>query len=135
MPRWRRTGLVVLVCAVSLTGCATLGERESAASRAALRFEESVRHADWSRACAALAPQTRQELTESARTSCVKALPEGQLPYAGALRESKVYGQQAQVVLSTDTLFLSAFPTGWLITAAGCEPRPHQPYQCKVKGG
>ncbi|MDT7841814.1 hypothetical protein RQC66_13825 [Streptomyces justiciae] len=135
MPPWRRTALMVLVCAAGLSGCATLGERETAASRAALRFERSVRQADWSRACAALAPQTRQELTESAKTSCVKALPDEELPYAGALRGSEVYGQQAQVVLTTDTLFLSAFPTGWLITAAGCEPRPHQPYQCKVKGG
>ncbi|NUO46574.1 MAG: hypothetical protein HOV82_31625 [Streptomyces sp.] len=135
MPPWRRTGLMVLVCAVSLTGCATLGERESAASRAALRFERSVRQADWSRACAALAPQTRRELTQSAKAPCVKALAEEQLPYAGALRGSEVYGQQAQVVLTTDTLFLSSFPTGWLITAAGCEPRSQQPYQCQVKGG
>jgi len=135
VPPWRRTGLMVLACAVCLTGCATLGERESAASRAALRFERSVRQADWPRACAALAPQTRQELTESAKAPCAKALAEEKLPYAGALRGSEVYGQQAQVVLTTDTLFLSSFPTGWLITAAGCEPRSQQPYQCQVKGG
>ena len=126
---------MVFACAVCLTGCSTLGERETAASRAALRFEQSVRQADWSRACTALAPQTRQELMQSEKSSCAKALPGQQLPYAGAVRGSEVYGQQAQVVLNSDTLFLSAFPAGWLITAAGCEPRHHQPYQCKVRGG
>ncbi|MEU8984383.1 hypothetical protein [Streptomyces sp. NPDC048309] len=126
---------MAVVCAVCLTGCSTLGEREAAASRAALRFEESVRQADGTRACAALAPETRQELEESAKMACAKALFEEQLSHAGAVRGVQVYGQQARVVLNTDTLFLSAFPAGWKITAAGCVPRPHQPYQCQVKGG
>lgn len=119
----------------SLTGCSTLGEREDAASRAAVRFEESVRRADASRACAALAPETRQEVEQSAESPCAKALPGEQLSYAGAVRGVHVYGRQAQVVLAGDTLFLSVFPGGWRVTAAGCVPRPRQPYQCKVKGG
>ncbi|QTD98409.1 hypothetical protein S1361_13700 [Streptomyces cyanogenus] len=135
LPRWRRTGLTAFLCAVCLTGCATLGERETAASRAAVRFEESVRRGDGPRGCAALAPQTRQEVEQSAESPCAKALPDEQLPYGGAVREVQVYGRQAQVVLDGDTVFLSAFPAGWLITAAGCVPRPEQPYQCKVKGG
>ncbi|MEV5173259.1 hypothetical protein AB0L10_19730 [Streptomyces flaveolus] len=135
MPCWRRTGLAALLCAVCLSGCATLGERETAASRAAVRFEESVRRADGPRGCAALAPETRQEVEQSAESSCAKALPQERLPYGGAVRGVRVYGRQAQVVLDRDTLFLSAFPAGWLVTAAGCVPRPEQPYQCKVKGG
>ncbi|MFD5796090.1 hypothetical protein ACFWIO_21640 [Streptomyces diastatochromogenes] len=123
------------VCAVCLTGCSTLDEREVAASRAALRFEERVRQQDGARACAALAPETRQELEQSAKTTCARALFEEQLTQAGSVREVQVYGQQAWVVLNADTLFLSAFPTGWKITAAGCVPRPHQPYQCQIKGG
>jgi hypothetical protein len=39
------------------------------------------------------------------------------------------------VVLERDTVFLSRFPTGWKVTAAGCVPRPGRPYQCAVKGG
>ncbi|MFF5531552.1 hypothetical protein ACFY71_03600 [Streptomyces cinerochromogenes] len=135
LPCWRRSGLTAIVCAVCLTGCATLGERETAASRAAVRFEESVRRADGPRGCAALAPETRQEVEQSAESPCAKALPDEQLPYGGAVRDVQVYGRQAQVVLDGDTVFLSAFPAGWLITAAGCVPRPEQPYQCKVKGG
>ncbi|WP_340373881.1 hypothetical protein U5640_00950 [Streptomyces sp. SS7] len=120
---------------VCLTACSTLGEREAAASRAAQRFEESIRHSDGIRACAALAPDTRQEVEESAGTPCAQALLDEQPSPAGAVREVQVYGRQAQVVLAADTLFLSAFPSGWKITAAGCTPRPRRPYQCQVKGG
>lgn len=122
-------------CAVCLTACSTLGAREAAASQAALRFEESIQRADGTRACAALAPETRQELLESAKMPCAKAVFEEHLSHAGAVREVQVYGQQARVVLAADTLFLSAFPSGWKITAAGCTPRPQQPYQCQIKGG
>jgi hypothetical protein len=130
--RWRRALLAALT--VCLAGCATLGEREAAVSRAALRFTESVRQADGPRACAALAPTTRQELEQSAKSPCPKALLEEQLSYGGPVRSVQVYGQQARVVLDGDTLFLSSFPSGWRITAAGCEPRPGQPYDCQVKG-
>jgi hypothetical protein len=126
---------MAVACTVCLSSCSTLGEREAAASRAAARFEESVRRADGARACAALAPETRQEVQQSARMPCVKALFEQQVAPAGAVREVQVYGRQARVVLAADTLFLSVFPAGWKITAAGCKPRPHQPYQCQIKGG
>lgn len=135
LARWRWAGFAVFACAVGLAGCGTLGEREAAASKAALRFEESVRRADGTRACADLAPRTRQELEQSAKTGCAEAFREEQLSYGGSVREVRVYGQQAQVVLDADTLFLSASPAGWKITAAGCAPRPRQPYQCQVKGG
>ncbi|MEU8865117.1 hypothetical protein [Streptomyces umbrinus] len=46
-----------------------------------------------------------------------------------------VYGNQARAVLSSDTLFLSRFTSGWKVVAAGCEPRPQEPYQCRIKGG
>ncbi|MEU6091635.1 hypothetical protein ABZ865_33640 [Streptomyces sp. NPDC047085] len=126
---------MTIVCAVFLVGCSTLGEREAAASGAALRFEESVRQGEGARACAALAPETRRELEESAKTACVKALLDERLPRAGAVRGVQVYGRQARVVLAADTLFLSFFPAGWKITAADCVPRPQQPYQCQIKGG
>ncbi|MEU6669095.1 hypothetical protein [Streptomyces sp. NPDC046727] len=135
MARWRSSGLMAVACAVCLTGCSTLGEREGTASRAALRFEENIRQVDGTRACAALAPETRQELEQSAKAGCAKALLEEKLPDGGPVREVQVYGQQAQVVLNGDTLFLSSFPAGWKITAAGCTPRPRQPYQCQIKGG
>jgi hypothetical protein len=72
---------------------------------------------------------------ESAGSPCAEAFLDEHLSYGGTVRRVRVYGRQAQVVLDTDTLFLSVFPSGWKITAAGCVPRPGQPYQCKVKGG
>ncbi|MEU6064946.1 hypothetical protein ABZ864_10745 [Streptomyces sp. NPDC047082] len=51
------------------------------------------------------------------------------------MREVQVYGRRARVVLNADTLFLSVFPAGWKVTAAGCVPRSQQPYQCQIKGG
>jgi hypothetical protein len=126
---------MAVACAVCLSACSTLGEREAAASQAVVRFEESVRRSDGTRACAALAPQTRQELQQSAKRPCAEALFEEQLSPAGAVRGVQVYGRQARVNLAGDTLFLSVFPSGWKITAAGCVPRLGRPYQCQIKGG
>ncbi|CUW28364.1 hypothetical protein [Streptomyces reticuli] len=92
--------------AVRLTGCATPRERQTAAARAAVRFAEGVRRADGPRGCAgarvhgcaALAPRTRQEIEQSARSPCAQPLPEERLPYGGAIRDVEVHGRQAQVV-------------------------------------
>ncbi|MGA4844163.1 hypothetical protein [Streptomyces sp. G45] len=119
----------------ALTGCGTLAEREDAAGAAAARFAGSLRAADAGRACAALAPGTVEELEESAGQPCVRALPDAGLPPAGGVRHVDVYGGQARVVTERDTLFLSSFPGGWKITAAGCVPRADKPYRCLIKGG
>lgn len=57
------------------------------------------------------------------------------MPADGRVRHVDVYGNQARAVLAADTLFLSRFPDGWKVTAAGCEERPDKPYQCEIKGG
>ncbi|MET7617963.1 hypothetical protein [Streptomyces sp. NPDC005408] len=119
---------------MALTGCAAVAEREQAASRAAERFESSLRKSDGVAACTALAPGTLEEFEDSAEAKCPAAVTAAQLPDAGAVRLVDVYGRQARVVLHGDTLFLSAFPDGWKITAAGCAPRGGQPYKCIVKG-
>ncbi len=84
-----------------------------------------------------LAPGTREELEETARSRCPPALEDLGLPSAREVRRVDVYGGQARVVLDSDTLFLSSFPDGWKVVAAGCEPRPESevPYRCDLKGG
>ncbi|MDK0523889.1 hypothetical protein [Streptomyces sp. ML-6] len=56
-------------------------------------------------------------------------------PAGGPARTVDVYGRQARVVLTSDTLFLSQFADGWKVVAAGCRPLTGRPYQCSVKGG
>ncbi|MEU5776434.1 hypothetical protein ABZ819_24430 [Streptomyces venezuelae] len=128
------------VVAMTLLGCALVGcgagidAREDAASRAAARFEASLRAPDAARGCAALAPGTFDELERSAEQPCAKALPDAEIPLSTGVRHVDVYGRQARVVTDRDTLFLSSFPDGWKVTAAGCTPRPDKPYQCQIKG-
>lgn len=139
----------LLVLPAVLSGCGGVQEREDAAAAAVFRFQESLRASDTARGCAALAPGTRDELEQTAELPCARALPDAGLPDAGPpdagrpdagrpatddVRVVDVYGRQARVVTRRDTLFLSAFPGGWKITAAGCTKRPNMPYQCLVKG-
>lgn len=85
--------------------------------------------------CASLAPDTRSELEDSKKAACAAALAADELPPGGPVRTVDVYGRQARVVLASDTLFLSQFPSGWKVVAVGCTPQPGRPYQCTVKGG
>ncbi|WP_244190334.1 hypothetical protein [Streptomyces caeruleatus] len=118
------------------TGCgAAAGERGDAASAAATGFTAALQRADGRQACALLAPSTLDELEKSEQTSCDRAVIQEQLPAGDTVRTVDVYGDQARVVLTDDTLFLAHVPTGWKVTAAGCTPRPRQPYDCTVKGG
>lgn len=73
-------------------------------------------------------------MEDSGQKPCAAALGEEQLPAEGAVRAVEVYGRQAMVTLERDTLFLSQFPGGWRVVAAGCVPNTDKPYRCQVKG-
>ncbi|GAA3115992.1 hypothetical protein ACFQ0X_40735 [Streptomyces rectiviolaceus] len=138
--RGARPGALAAVLLAALSGCGSVQEREDSAAAAVSRFQESLRASDTARGCAALAPGTRDELEQTAELPCTRALPDAGLPGAGLPEADDVsvvdvYGRQARVVTNRDTLFLSSFPGGWKITAAGCAERPGMPYQCLVKGG
>ncbi|MFE9394400.1 hypothetical protein [Streptomyces flavidovirens] len=122
---------------LALSGCSSVGVREDAAAAAALRFEKNLRGGRVLSGCDGLAPGTREELEETARSRCPPALEDLGLPSAREVRRVDVYGGQARVVLDLATLFLSSFPGGWKVVAAGCEPRPESevPYRCDLKGG
>ncbi|MFE9442300.1 hypothetical protein ACFYO2_25605 [Streptomyces sp. NPDC006602] len=130
---WRVAVAVVLAGAVS--ACGTVSERRDEVRDAAIAFEKAVDDGAYGRMCTALAPGTVQELEQSAGSPCAKALSEESLASGGAPRVVDVYGNQARAVFATDTLFLSRFAAGWKVVAAGCSPRPEQPYQCRIKGG
>ncbi|KUF16373.1 hypothetical protein AT728_11135 [Streptomyces silvensis] len=120
---------------LALTGCGGAGERGAEASAAAAAFEQVLADRDRTALCAALAPETRGEVENSEKKPCVDAIGAQDIPAGGAVRSVDVYGRQARAVLASDTLFLSQFPDGWKVVAAGCQPRPDRPYQCTVKGG
>lgn len=123
--------LPLLPALVLLSGC---GNRTSAARSAAAAFERAWRDHDARAVCAALAPGTRSEVEADGRTACPRAVGAISLPLAGRARTVNVHGRQARVVLTSDTLFLSLFPGGWKVVAAGCSARPDKPYACVIKG-
>ncbi|MFC7794786.1 hypothetical protein [Streptomyces cinereoruber] len=86
-------------------------------------------------ACAVLAPDTRSELEETEKKACPVGIAAEQLPAGGPVSTVNVYGRQARVVFKSDTLFLSRFPDGWKVVAAGCVPESGRPYRCAIKGG
>ena len=46
----------------------------------------------------------------------------------------EIWGGNAQVKLTGDTLFLSETSAGWRITSAACTPQAEAPYDCEVDG-
>jgi hypothetical protein len=136
--RWRYGALVAALAATVLAvtaGCGAPSGLSEGASAAATEFARALRQGDGEAACAVLAPRTREELEQSERTPCDRAVTQEQLPDGDTVRTVDVYGDQARVVLTGDTVFLSHFSSGWKVTAAGCRPRPEQPYDCMVEGG
>lgn len=130
-----RVSLLLVALTCPLAACGSTDGREADVSAAATSFERALRGGDPTAVCAALAPQTRRETEESERKPCADAVAGLNLPAGEPLDGVDVYGRQARAVLASDTLFLSQFPDGWKIVAAGCRPRSGQPYQCAVKGG
>ncbi|GGM99591.1 hypothetical protein GCM10009721_28290 [Terrabacter tumescens] len=127
-------GLLLLPVVLLLAGCSGQGGAESQnAVDAALRFATAVQ-GDAGTACDLLAPGTRQEL-EDQDGPCPTALPDQNLPRASGPGEAEVYGKDAIVRLSGDTIFLARFDEGWRVTAAGCvDAGKDKPYSCSVKG-
>ncbi|WP_164704349.1 hypothetical protein [Blastococcus litoris] len=121
--------LVLVPGAVVLAGCASTEAAE--VERVATSFEDTGGRA--AERCDLLAPATRAALEDSGSAACADVVAD--LPLGGGTVESvEVWGGQAQVRLSGDTLFLTQTGSGWRITAAVCRPRAEAPYDCEVDG-
>ncbi|MGW0710343.1 hypothetical protein ACWD4G_31050 [Streptomyces sp. NPDC002643] len=140
---WRWWWGAVTAALVLTTGCGAVEGRRTAAEDAALTFERALGARDGAALCAVLAPGVREEVEQSAGAACAEGVLTEEIPSAvpggvtgtDGAEQVDVSGRQARVVFAADTLFLSQFSTGWKVVAAGCAPRPGQPYQCVLKGG
>ncbi|MGA5407601.1 hypothetical protein ACPCSC_10105 [Streptomyces lavendulocolor] len=125
---------LLLPVGLTLTGCSVPPDEIRAVSAAAAAFAARDRASDTSAACRHLAPETREELAADPGPTCAAGLAEADLPDAGEVRGTEVYGREARVELDQDTYFLTSFADGWKVSAAGCTPRLRKPYRCLVKG-
>jgi hypothetical protein len=57
-----------------------------------------------------------------------------QLPiHGGDVQSVEVWGRDAQVRLTGDTLFLAETHAGWRVIAAACRPQRDAPYEYEVQ--
>ncbi|MGY1772700.1 hypothetical protein [Blastococcus sp. SYSU D00813] len=124
-----RTGAAAVVAAAALSGCA--GMQEPEVEDVATAFADPG--GDPVERCDLLAEATRAALESGGSAPCPEVI--GDLPLAAGTVESvEVWGGDAQVRTSEDTLFLTETPDGWRVSAAACEPRGEAPYDCEVEG-
>ncbi|MGY1813732.1 hypothetical protein [Blastococcus sp. SYSU D00820] len=125
----RTTALGAAVgAALALGGCAELQEPD--VEHTATSFADAS--ADAALRCALLAPETLRALELDEESPCAQAI--GEVPLGGGPVESvEVWGEEAQVRLSGDTLFLTRTPDGWRVTAASCTPAGEGRYDCRLE--
>jgi hypothetical protein len=81
--------------------------------------------------CAVLAPAALASLERDG--PCTATVGES-APSGGQVLQTSVWGDEAQVRLSRDTLFLTRTGAGWRVVAAGCTPNGDLPYVCRLEG-
>lgn len=130
MHRIRRSSLLVLAAAaVVLTACASSHQPE--VERIAGTFEDPS--ADPEERCDLLVPATRAAFEQSEGAPCTEAIEQLGLE-GGSVESVEIWGGDAQVKLTGDTVFLTETSLGWRITSAACRPQPDEPYDCEVDG-
>jgi len=78
---------------------------------------------------------TVTQLVQAAGEPCASAIIEEELPEPGPVEKSSSFGTMAEITYAADTMFLTEFPGGWKVMAAGCAPVPGHPYDCQLQGG
>jgi hypothetical protein len=114
--------------ALLLSGCSSAERPE--VERVATTFENSS--ADAQERCDLLAPSTLEQLEEQLEKPCAEGI--GDVPLEGGdVQGVEVWGGDAQVKLSGDTVFLTQTATGWRVAAAVCTAQTEGPYDCEVE--
>jgi hypothetical protein len=122
--------VAAVVAALMLSGCGSLDA--DAVENVASTFADGG--TDAATRCGLLAPKTLDALVEDEGAACEDAI--GDVPVGtGALTSVEVWGEEAQVKLADDTLFLTRTFAGWRVMAAACTPQgAEQPYDCRLEG-
>jgi hypothetical protein len=131
MRMWR-TVSISMAAGVLASGCSSTQQGE--VEQVAERLHAAVQAADGAAACELLSEEAQEELQDSG-DSCEVAILEAGLSPNGRVEKVSVYDTSGQVRYDDDVVFLSEFPDGWKVIAAGCEKRAAAPYDCSVHGG
>ena len=111
--------LVSVVCAqLAAVGCA--GADDADVEQVAARFHDALAAQDGAAACALLAQPSRDELEQAAGKPCAQAILHEDVPAGAGEAHVEVYGTMGQVRWEGETTFLTRYPQGWLVLAAGC---------------
>lgn len=137
-PRPHRTLIIgstalAVVLGGALSGCA--GATDDDVARAADAFHAALSDRDGAAACASLSPATASELAKNSGKPCRKAILSETVPVPAAPGTVALYDTAGQVHYEREVVFLSEFPDGWKVVAAGCTPNPPGPYDCLIKAG
>ncbi|RVX38336.1 hypothetical protein EDD27_0632 [Nonomuraea polychroma] len=123
-----RSLLILLASLAMAAGCAA---DTASPARVAERFHALIAANQDESACGMLAPKTAEKLPDPGQ-SCADALRELRFGPGGVVTSVSVWGDEAQVRMAGDTLFLHRFSSGWRVKAAGCKPVRDLPYDCEV---
>jgi hypothetical protein len=122
------TSLVLSSAVLLLTGCSSAQQAD--VEQIATTFADTS--GDPGTRCDLLLPATLDSLEKSESAPCRDAI--AQLPIDGGdVQSVEVWGRDAQVRLSGDTLFLTETHVGWRVVAAACRPQRDAPYECEVE--
>jgi hypothetical protein len=129
--RFRLLPLGALVLAASACG----SSQDAPAREAAVQFYSAVADRDGAVACGLLAPETLDEVEQSAQRPCPQGLFDEGVRAVQDPAEVRVFGTMAQVRYGSETVFLTRFRDGWKVMAAGCTPAAAERYDCRIQGG
>jgi hypothetical protein len=122
------TSLLLGSAVLLLTGCSSAQRAD--VEQVATTFDDTS--VDAETRCDLLLQATLDSLEKAESAPCSDAI--AQLPLDGGdVQSVEVWGRDAQVRLSGDTLFLTETHAGWRVAAAACRPQRDAPYECEVE--
>ncbi|WP_433336548.1 hypothetical protein [Spirillospora sp. CA-294931] len=127
--RMARCMAAAALLGAAATGCSASDEEDAVRAAAEALFG-AVRAGDGARACASLVPRAVEGL-ESPEAPCREQVLKVGLE-GGPVGRVEVWSGQARARAGSDTVFLVRWGDGWRVTAAGCERKPGEPYDCEV---